>query len=111
MWFRLIDKDGFVSPLVHIQHDEEEFLGVVDKWKKELHEWIKEDSHRAGMPLGRLDAGTCLFDLVRYLGNYYVESTPNCAGRVWATLKIEDFPKDEKLRVAIHEVLEIKTYE
>lgn len=114
-YIRLIDKDNFVSTPLHIQHDEDEFLAEIEKWKQSLLEWVKEDPLRDGMPLGRLDAGTCMIDLIRYLADYYSKTTPNCGGRVWATLKLEDFPKKKELRGTSIEdtenIVEIKTYE
>ncbi len=115
MYLRLIDKNNFVSGTLHIQHDEEEFLSEIEKWKQGLLKWVEEDAQRDGMPLGRLDAGTCMIDLIRHLSEYYILTTPRCGGRVWATLKLEDFPKDKSLRGSCVEdtenIVEIKTYE
>jgi len=117
MYIRLIDKDNFVSNTLHIQHDEDEFLAEIEKWKHGLLEWVKKQGERSkvGMPLARLDAGTCMIDLIRHLAEYYINTTPHCDGRVWATLKLEDFPKDKELRsFDIEEavsIVEIKTYE
>lgn len=114
IFIRLIDKDMFVSPILHIHHDEEEFLKEIESWKKGLLEWVKEDPRRDGMPLGRLDAGTCMIDLLRHLVEYYIKTTPNCGGRVWATLKLIDQPKNKSLRIDEErsaDVIEIKTYE
>lgn len=115
MYIRLVDKNNWVSVPIHIHSDEKEFLVQVYKWRKELWQWISDNPKAKGMPLGRLDAGTCMFDLIRYLGKYYIENTPDCEGRVWATLKLEDFPKDKNLRgVEIEDqitIMEIKTYE
>lgn len=115
MYIRLIDKDNFVSGTLHIQHDKEEFLAEIEKWRQGLLKWVKEEEDRDGMPLGRLDAGTCMIDMLKHLHEYYILTTPNCGGRVWATLKLEDFPKDKRLRGPSIEdtenIVEIKTYE
>ena len=112
MYIRLIDKGGWRSPIFHIHSDEEEFLQQIEVWKKEIHQIHKDYPHMDGLPLGRMDAGTCMFDLIRHLGNYYVESTPLSfipKGHVYSCLKLIEDKEEETLK---HEdVLEIKTWE
>ena len=110
MLIRLVDKDNFKSPVIRIHADGEEFMEQIELWKKEIHKIHDEYPHMDGLPLGRMDAGTCMFDLIRHLGNYYVESTPLSfvpKGHVYSCLKlletIEKFDDED--------ITEIKTYE
>ncbi|KKN28304.1 hypothetical protein LCGC14_0855400 [marine sediment metagenome] len=106
MFLRLIDKDGWRSPVLYIHSDEKQFMEEIEKWKKDLLEWVKNSTFR-GTPLCRLDANTCIVDLLRHLTNYYTESTPNCEGRIIMTLRLFDNAYIDEGDV----VIEIKTYE
>ena len=113
-YLRLIDKNNWVSPILHIHHDSEEFLKEVYKWREGLWKWVAEEPHRDGMPLGRLEAGICMIDLLANLHTYYIKTTPKCGGKVWATLQLIDTPKRKEHRGKdiedTEEVIEIKTY-
>jgi hypothetical protein len=114
MWLRLIDKQNFVSPAIHIQHDHEEFLKVVYEWREKVWALLENDPEVSGMPLGRLDAGTCMFDLIRHLGEYYIKTDPSGRTHVWACLTLEDQPLAKENRAYVedmgNELVEIKTY-
>jgi hypothetical protein len=114
MWLRLIDKQNFVSPCIHIQHDHEEFLKVVYEWREKVWDFLDSDPKMDGTPLGRLDAGTCMFDLIRYLGEYYIKTDPFGRTHVWACLLVEDQPLKKENRTPIEDggntIVEIKTY-
>jgi hypothetical protein len=109
MYLQLKDKDGYLSPILRIHQDSEEFLAEVHKWRDGLFRWIEEDERRKGMPLGRLEPGTCMIDLLRHLTEYYKETTPNCGGRVWATLKLLEC-KDYNEWQTAEDIIEIKLY-
>lgn len=112
MYIILIDEHGFTSPALSIHSDHDEFLVEVEKWKKDLHETIKANKYVNGLPLGRLEASTCMVDLVRHLANYYVESTPLSfvePGNVWSCLRLVNNRAD--LKEIADEVVVIKTYE
>lgn len=116
MYIRLIDRRHFVSSILYIHHDEDEFLAEIYKWRAGLWAWVKEDPlRRDDMPLGRLEAGTCMIDLLVHLHKYYVETTPNCGGRIIGSLSLERFPKAIHLRTpdieSTEDIVEIKTYE
>jgi len=114
MYIRLIDKHDFVSTTLYIHNDEDEFLAQIEEWKKHLHLWLHCNPKMEGTPLGRLDAGACMIDMIRYLSDYFVRTTPNCCGKVMGGLKLEDYPKKEELRHNIEsseDIIEIKTYE
>ncbi len=106
MFLRLIDKDGWKSPVLYIHGDEKEFIKEIEKWKKDTLEWVK-NSDFDGTPLCRLDANTCMVDLLRHLTNYYIKSTPNCEGRIIMTLRLFD----EADVSEGDDIIEIKTYE
>ena len=111
MYIQLIDEHGFLSSVLYIHSDEEEFLEEIDNWKKNLLAIIKDNKHSNGLPLGRLEAQTCMVDLIRHLANYYVESTPLSfipPGNVWSCLKLAD--QNEVLEYG-EPITQIKTYE
>jgi len=112
MYLRLIDKNKFVSPILYIHGDEEEFMGEVKRWKENLMQWIENNPEMNRTPLGRLDAGVCMIDLIRHLSKYYIETSPHCKGKVIATLKLDEYPKFRSERTEdMVDVVEIKTYE
>ena len=103
MYIRLIDKQKFTSPVLYIHNDEKEFLHEIESWRKDLLDWV-DSLDWDGMPLARLEAETCMVDLLRHLTEYYVRSRPNCGGRIHATLKLlPGIPENEVIK-------EIKTY-
>lgn len=106
MFVRLIDKDGWKSPILYIHNDIDEFIREIEKWKAELLKWAKNTGFK-GTPLGRLDANSCIVDLLRHLTEYYVKTTPNCEGRIFMTLRLfnESYLTEGDI------VKEIKTYE
>ena len=111
MYIQLIDKDGFLSSVLYIHSDYDEFRAEIDNWKQNLLAIVKSNKYVDGLPLGRLEAQTCMVDLIRHLGNYYVESTPLSfvePGNVWSCLKLAD--QDEVLEYG-NSIVEIKTYE
>ena len=116
MYIRLIDERNFVSPFLDIHNDEEEFLKVIYEWRQKVWDWRAARPYADGLPLGRLDAGTCFLDMLRYLGEYYIKEDvlDYYKGHVYTTLKVETCPKDPKLRgESIEEsedFLEIKTW-
>jgi hypothetical protein len=96
MYIQLVDKDNFKSPVLYIHSDEDEFMEQIQAWKKDLHELREEYPAIDGLPLGRLEPDTAMIDLLRYLGNYYVESTPLSflpPGHVYGCLRIMDSKK------------------
>jgi hypothetical protein len=109
MLIQLIDKDGWRSPVLYIHSDEDEFMEQINLWLQEVRQIIKDYPSVDGLPLGRLDPETCMFDLARHLGNYYVESTPLSfapAGHVYGCLKIfrnEDEIDEEIVEINLHE--------
>jgi len=115
MYLRLIDKGNFVSPILYIHADEEEFMGEVKRWKENMLQWIKNNPEMDCTPLGRLDAGVCMIDLLQHLAKYYVETIPGCKGKVISTLKLDEHPKAKELRSGntedMESIIEIKTYE
>ena len=106
MFVRLVDKDNWKSPILQIHNDEEEFLSEIEKWKKDLLEWVANNTDYNGTPLARLDVNTCIVDLLRHITDYYVKTTPNCDSRIIMTLRLveEDYAAGE-------DIMEIKTYE
>ena len=111
MYIQLVDRDGFLSEVLYIHSDKDEFMTEVNNWKKNLLDIIKTNKYTNGLPLGRLEAQTCMVDLIRHLGNYYVESTPLSfipAGNVWSCLKLAS--QNEVLEYG-EPIIEIKTYE
>ena len=100
MFLRLVDKDGFKSPILYIHSDEDEFMEQIREWKNELHRFIEDENKakevggpNAGgiMPLTRLDPETCLVDLVRHLSLYYTRTTPHSKGHVTGCLRLVDY--------------------
>lgn len=110
MYIRLVDEHNFKSPILYIHSDEDEFMAEIEKWKKDLLEFVKNNPKVDGLPLGGFDASTCMVDLMRHLTQYYVESTEFSFVekniRVLGTLRLlnEDY-------LTGHVVVEIKTYE
>jgi hypothetical protein len=91
MYVQLIDKDRFKSPILYIHSDEDEFMAQIGIWLAQVKKVIADYSHASGLPLGRLEPDTAMVDLVRHLGNYYVESTPLSslpAGHVYSCLRL-----------------------
>ena len=105
MFVRLIDEHGFKSPVLDIHNDEEEFMEQIEMWKMNLLIWVKKTT-LTGMPLGRLEANTCIVDLLRHLTSYYVLSSPLCEGRITMTFRLVDDDYADG-----SEIIEIKTYE
>lgn len=91
MNIQLEDKDGLKSVILHIHSDEEEFLKEINKYIKELYEYIKTSIY-SGMPLHRLDPGVVMVDLVGHLHNYYVSTTllRESKGRVIGGIRLID---------------------
>lgn len=105
MFIRLVDKDGLKSPILSIHCDEKELLGQIESWKEDLLIWSKRTT-LTHTPLGRLEADTCIIDLLRHITSYYLISTPHCEGKITSTLSLVD-----ESYVAGSEILEMKTYE
>ena len=107
MYIQLIDKDGFKSSVLNIfPNAEEEFLTKITLWKEELLLWSKEKGFR-GTPLGRLEAQTCMVDLIHYLTKYFVKSSDYCDGRIVGTMGLIN--TEELMHTA--KIIEIKVYE
>ena len=108
MYVVLVDKDGFESPALYIHCDEEEFLAEIEKWKADLLTFVRT-TLGPGMPLTRLEAETCMLDLVGHLVQYYKDTaigSMDC-GHVLGTLFLagpQRYPLQGK-------VVRIKTYE
>jgi len=105
MFVRLVDKDNWKSPVLYIHSDEKEFMVEIEKWKKDLLEWVASLDYD-NTPLARLDANTCIVDLLRHITDYHVRTTPGCGGRIRATLRLFDESYADG-----DDIIEIKTYE
>jgi len=108
MFIQLIDKDGFKSPVLYIHSDEDEFMAQINLWLQQVYETIDSYPTLDGLPFGRLDPNTCMVDLIRHLGNYYVESTPisfAVPGHVYSCLRLwnEEDVDDEIIQINLHE--------
>lgn len=115
MYIQLVDKHGSESPLLYIHSDHEEFMAEINKWKGGLLEWAKQDIVR-GLPLGRLEASTCMVDLLHHLTGYFVECAKNdlakyeyFQNRITNCLRLLN--SDYLDSVDEDEVVKIKTYE
>jgi hypothetical protein len=110
MYVRLVDKDNFKSPILYIHADEEEFMKQIELWLEQVKKVIADYPQVDGLPLGRLEPDTAMVDLVRHLGNYYVESTPLSflpVGHVYGCLRLVN--ETDSLRYG-HKVIEIKLH-
>ena len=89
MYIQLVDEHNSKSPLLYIHADEDEFMAEIEEWRQDLFKWAKNPEVR-GLPLGRLEANTCIVDLMRHLTAFYVESTELsfAKGRVFGTLRL-----------------------
>ena len=111
MNIQLVDKDGFKSPILYIHADEDEFMEQINLWLQQVRKTIVDYPKLDGLPFGRLDPSTCMVDLIRHLGNYYVENTPlsfASVGHVYSCLRLlneEDVLKysDEITEINLHE--------
>jgi len=104
MFIRLVDKDNFKSPALYIHSGEKEFLKVIKEWHSWLLYWIDKNPDMKGMPLGRLNPGTAVVDLLRVLTQYYVNSSPESQGRAYATLSLEEnVPDDHVKEINLHD--------
>ena len=111
MYIQLVDKDGFKSPILYIHADEDEFMAQIEIWRKQIQKVIAEYPHVDGLPLGRLEPATCMMDLIRHLGNYYVENTPLSfvpVGHVYGCLRILN---EEEVLKYDNEITEINLHE
>jgi hypothetical protein len=91
MYVQLIDKDNFKSPVLYIHADEDEFMAQIKVWLVLVRKVIADYPSVNGLPLGRLEANTAIVDLIRHLGNYYVETTPLSfvpSGHVYGCLRL-----------------------
>ena len=110
MYIQLVDKDGFKSPVLYIHSNEDEFMEQINLWQQKVYEILDNYPHVDGLPLGRLDPNTCMVDLIRYLADYYIKSTPLSfvpAGHVYTTLAI----KNEENLAAGDVITRINLYE
>jgi hypothetical protein len=108
MYVQLVDKHNFHSPTLYIHADEVEFMDQIEVWLKQVRKVIADYPKVDGLPLGRLESATALVDLVRHLGNYYVESTPLSfvpAGHVYGCLRLVN---EAEVLEAGEEITEIK---
>ena len=104
MLVRLVDKQGFKSPILYIHNDEDEFLEQIKLWRRNLLIWAEKTNFK-GLPLSRLEADICIVDLLRHLTSYYVLTSPLCEGRITMTLRLLHGKYYEE------DITEIKTYE
>jgi len=108
MYVQLIDKDDFKSPILYIHADEEDFMNQIEIWLKQVKKIIIDYPIVTGLPLGRLDPNTAIVDLIRHLGNYFVENTPLSflpSGHVYGNLRIIN--EEEVLKYG-DQIVEIK---
>lgn len=106
MYIQLIDKDNFKSPILYIHSDEEEFVEQIMLWKKSLHELRKNYPKVDGLPLGRLEPDVAMVDLIRHLGNYYVENIPLSFlpnGHVYGCLRLVNEADEEVIEINLHD--------
>lgn len=105
VYIRVVDNAGLKSPILRIHNDEEEFLGVIKKWQKELATWVKLPGNR-GLPLGCSDASTAIVDLLRELTKYYVETDLLKTNRIRATFRL--YEEKDLTKSEVESITEIK---
>jgi len=93
MYVQLVGKHDLKSPILYIHADEDEFMEQINIWLKQVKKVIADYPEVNGLPLGRLEPAVAMVDLVRHLGNYFVENTPLSflpAGHVYGCLGIRN---------------------